>query len=283
MTWNNLALARGQFDLPVFPQPYEANESELDDFIVFLEHLSKKLDVLFDTTSDEVQEKVGNFMHTLVAARTNAAQRVVLARISSRARDLMAEMMQSNGVSQRFHVEATPLNKPGDMRWTNGTDGKHDQMTFRTLMPLHYCLDVMKRADRDFFGNVGGIRCDSRAMNSPDTVLYSLRADGLSPLEWEKLGSSWIEIRSLEFALDYTEDMIQFHLYPPNLEVFPGGMDREMLLQRLVDQWADLLTACKRAQMNVEDASAWPPQSHMPWIPQSLMDMPVVAWLGRQC
>ena len=260
--------------VPLFPQLYAPYISELNALLGYLDAKSPKFDVLFNITPGEVHEQVNDLIHTL---------RPDHAGLQNRALDLMKGMLNSNGDSQRFNVEASPLNKTGDMRWTSGTCTKITPFTFRTLMPLHYCLDVLQHADLDFFANTGGIRGDRRAMDWPDTAVYSLRADGPTPLEWEKVGSPWIEIRSLEFGLDYTEDMTQFHVLPPKPEVFSGRTDREMVLQGLIEQWADLLIAFKIAQMNEADASAWPPRSHMPWNVDCLMEMPVVVWLRRPC
>ena len=55
-----------------------------------------------------------------------------------------------------------------------------------------------------------------------------------------------------------------------------------MLVKRFADQWAEILLAYKKVHMNVEEDSAWPPKSHLPWIPNSLEDMPVVVWLRTQ-
>ncbi len=124
--------------------------------------------------------------------------------------------------------------------------------------------------------------CDYRVVGQPDTKLYSLRADGPKPLDWDSMGGPCVELKTLELALDYTRDMTRFQLLQPKMGVVSERQERHVVLRRLLDQWANLLTACKKAQMNVEDGSAWPPKSYMPWSPDSLDNMPVVVWLRRQ-
>jgi hypothetical protein len=119
-------------------------------------------------------------------------------------------------------------------------------------------------------------------MDPSDTMVYRLRAAGPQPLDWERVGAPWVEIKTVELALDNTKDMTRFQLLPPKLGTFSEDGERHRALRRLLEQWADLLTASKRAQMNVEDRSEWPPQSHMPWVVDTLENMPVVVWLRRQ-
>ena len=251
-------------------------------FLNYLECLLQQYAGPLDTTPDQVKEKVRELNDVLVEACAKTVQCTIVAGISSRARELLAEMVSSKGGIECFHEEKTPLRKEGHIRWMRGTNTKNRSRTFRALMPLHYCLDVLTHADLNFFASFGGVRCHYREVHQPDTVVYSLRADGPKPLDWEKVGGPWIEVKALEINLDYTKDMTRFLFRPPKWRSLSGQQEREVMLRRFLDQWTDLLTASKKAQMNVEDISAWPPQSHMPWRIDSLYNMPVVAWLRRQ-
>ncbi len=119
-------------------------------------------------------------------------------------------------------------------------------------------------------------------MEQSDTVVYSLRAPRPQPLDWKRVGAPWVEIKTVELALDYTQDMTRFHLLIPKLGLLSGQDTRPIVIRRLLGQWADLLTASKKAQLNVKDRSVWPPESYMPWVVDSLENMPVVVWLRRQ-
>ena len=252
-------------------------------FLNYLECLLQQYAGPLDTTPDQVKEKVRELNDVLVEACAKTVQCTIVAGISSRARELLAEMVSSKGGIECFHEEKTPLRKEGHIRWMRGTNTKNRSRTFRVLMPLHYCLDVLTHADLDFFASLGGVRCHWECLEQPNTVVYSLRAGGVTPLNWDIVGGPFIEIKALELGLDYTKDMHRFQLLTPKTTPHSDDKDaRDQTLTSYLERWVRLLTSTKKAQMNDEDKSRWPPRSHMPWRPASWRTMPVVVWLRKQ-
>jgi hypothetical protein len=111
--------------------------------------------------------------------------------------------------------------------------------------------------------------------------LKSKCSQGPRELKWESVGGPWIEIKAIELALNYMEDMTRFQLNQPKVH---GAKDarREEIAKDLLYMWVECILAAKRAQMNIELRSAWPKPEHIPWKINHLSDMPVVVWLRRQ-
>ena len=259
--------------------------TEISDSAVFasyLQTLSEKVDDLLDSAPDELRADLDTFIETLVQARARRERHAYVSSSSSQGRRLLAEMRESNGGSTCYIVEPTPRDRADD-RWTKGKNrAKKESRTWRTLMPLHFCLDILKNVDCDYFLDRGGFRCHWNALERPNTAVYLLLASEVKELNWGLLGREHVEIRSFELALDYSRDMTRLHVQQPKQGMLTPGHPREMLVKRFADQWAEILLAYKKVHMNVEEDSAWPPKSHLPWIPESLEDMPVVVWLRTQ-
>ena len=112
-------------------------------------------------------------------------------------------------------------------------------------------------------------------------VLKSKCSQGPRDLEWDSVGGPWIEIKAIELALNYMEDMTRFQLYQPKVHRAEDAR-REEIAKDLLYMWVECILAAKRAQMNIELRSAWPNEEHTPWKINHLSDMPVVVWLRRQ-
>ena len=100
-------------------------------------------------------------------------------------------------------------------------------------------------------------------------------------MKWDSVGGPWIEIKTIELALNYMEDMSRFQLYQPKLHKADEAR-REEIAKDLLDKWVECILAAKRSQMNIELNTAWPLPEHIPWQINQLSDMPVVVWLRRQ-
>ena len=144
---------------------------------------------------------------------------------------------------------------------------------------MSFVLNIFAKADLQHFAQECGIRCPWIELDG--TVVYNLRSKGPIPLNWNMIGGPWVEIKTMEFALDYTKVMECFQVTYVNTRGL-NEEDARKVSQRVLNQWAEVLSSTKKAQMHVEDALAWPPTSHMPWTPQNLLEMPVVVWLRRQ-
>jgi hypothetical protein len=112
-------------------------------------------------------------------------------------------------------------------------------------------------------------------------VLKSKCSQGPREMQWDLVGGPWIEIKTIELALNYMEDMTRFQLNQPKVH---GAKDarREEIAKELLYMWIDCIQAAKLSQMNIEPPTAWPQQEHIPWTIKDLSDMPVVVWLRRQ-
>jgi hypothetical protein len=112
-------------------------------------------------------------------------------------------------------------------------------------------------------------------------VLKSKCSRGPRYLDWDWVGGPRIEIKAVELALNYMEDMTRFQLNQPRVH---GATDahRQEIATKLLYKWIDCINAVKLAQMNVERTTAWPQQEHTPWEIRQHSDMPVVVWLRRQ-
>ena len=78
------------------------------------------MDDILESAPEEVGEELDTFIDALVTARARTAGHVVVTGISIEARRLLEEMKSSNRDSQCFKEEGIPLNKEGDIRWTQG-------------------------------------------------------------------------------------------------------------------------------------------------------------------
>ena len=118
-------------------------------------------------------------------------------------------------------------------------------------------------------------------LKTPKTVLQHVRGDRVVALDWELVGGPYVEIKTIEIALNYKDIMYRYQILQPTFQKAEQA-DREQVVRNLFGLWAELLMIEKRRQMNIEDRAAWPPLSFLPWDIHEVWDMPVVVWLRRQ-
>ena len=281
LTLGSENLAESEAELPNSHTAFLTTIMSPEVFAFYLVHLSQRVEDIYASASEELRGDLNTFIESLVTARAKTAACVVVEGISAEARQLLNAMKTANGESVCFHEISTPARH--SVQWTKGINTSNSSRSYRVLMPLAYCLHIFAKADLNHFALTGGVRCLWDCLEQPNTKVYSLRADGVTSLDWNKVGGPWIEIKTLELGLDYTKDMRRFGLLVPKTTPHTKERDgRDLILMRYLDQWVQLLTLTKKWQMNVEDNSRWPPESHRPWIPDSWRTMPVVVWLRKQ-
>ena len=151
-------------------------------------------------------------------------------------------------------------------------------------MPLSLAVNVFHEADVNHFLQYGSVRCHMGELPK----VWSLRAGGTTPWEsedWSDMGidesTAFLEVKAVELALNYTEHMTRFQLRRPNLT----GVPREKRSEHAKDMlkmWTKVMQSSKRAQMQTEQHSGWPPDDFRPWKIVKEEDMPMVLWIAEQ-
>ena len=168
-----------------------------------------------------------------------------------------------------------------DKRWTFGVNNAASSRTFRVVAPLSYVLDIFMKADLQWYTTECGICCHWEELDNPYASLYHVKSSGLFPVEWIKIGGPWVEIKSIELELNYTKHMYCYQM----LQIKAHGLtadEKQTCTRSLLDDWVEIITSTKQAQMQVNDETQWPPRSHLPWTPHTWQEMPIVVWLRRQ-
>ena len=156
------------------------------------------------------------------------------------------------------------------------------------LVPLQLAVQVFQKADAAHFYEKGTARFSVGDYCGPGNPrMVRVQVSAVSPwigvqCRFVELGLSCtrdgaatgvrlLEVTAVELGLDYTKQDTRFMLRRP--------ASREVGRQFLRG-WAKVLESTKLAQMQVEDAHAWPREAARPWKLTDLMSMPVLLW-GR--
>ena len=153
---------------------------------------------------------------------------------------------------------------------------------YRVLVPLNLAVQVFQKADpkQSFDNGTARFPVDQYRGPANPRMVRMNAWKGVSPwssVQWTfvPLGMSCpgdkrvLEVTAVQLGLDYTAWDIRYRLEkPPTQEVG----------QEFLGKWAKVLESTKLAQMQVEDARAWP--ASRPWIINKLGQMPVLLW-GR--
>ena len=173
------------------------------------------------------------------------------------------------------------------LREEAGTNNSTNSRTYRVPLPLWYFEDIFRQADLEYFGRYGGVRVHYMKLRDPWQGLYILRRtsdgrDELRPLRWDMIGRGpFVEVRTIEMALDYTSNMCRYQILQPNMHGMPAER-RPAKVQEMLNEWVDVVRAVKHAQMQCTARPEWPADCMLPWWPTCLEWMPVVCWLRKQ-
>ena len=90
-----------------------------------------------------------------------------------------------------------------------------------------------------------------------------------------------MEVKTVELALDYMNDMTRYQLLLPTT-TGTALNERHELVREVLSMWRKILYATKKEQMQVDDPGRWPTEDFLPWAVTDLDSMPVVVWIKRQ-
>ena len=117
---------------------------------------------------------------------------------------------------------------------------------------------------------------ERRRLQFPDFKIFLVRSSGLVPVEWEEVGKTWVEIKTVEVGRNYMESMRRFQLLQPH---FAQGQkthwERERVVRGLLDGWIELMTMSSTYYFEGGNVLS-------PWPKYSPECMPVVCWIRRQ-
>ena len=187
--------------------------------------------------------------------------------------------------TKAFDVVFTP--ESDDKRWKKGANSSTGSKTYRVVMPLEYFIDLFTQADLNYFEWHGGVRVHWQKLRKPWQKLFMLRktrdgSDEPCVLEWHRIGGGpYVEVRTIELALDYTSNMTRYQVLQPKLHGI-DPQERPKVLKRMLDGWVELVTTVKQAQMQCSSRREWPADRMLPWWPYKLPLMPVVCWVRKQ-
>ena len=229
--------------------------------------------------------EVRGYRRFLRDSRARLCNAMVLQKLNEKAVLLLQKLRTFHNSIKTFDVVRTPGLR--DKRWLNASNSGNRSKTYRCLLPLWYFLDVFNFADLEYFELHGGVRAHFMNLSKPWQELYILRVneDGkqeLRVLDWKAIGGGpFVEVRTIELALDYTSNMIRYQVLQPKFHGI-APEKRAEVLKEVLKEWMDLMLAVKSAQMQCTSSRVWPADSMGPWKAESLMWMPVVCWLRRQ-
>ena len=213
-------------------------------------------------------------------------QAVVVGELNAEGVRLLRTLRTFNASTKVFDVVSTPASR-FDKRFLSGTNNSTNSRTYRVTLPLWYFEDIFRQADLEYFGRYGGVRVHYKKLRNPWQELFILRRtpdgrDELRPLRWNMIGRGpFVEVRTIELALDYTSNMTRYQVLQPKLHGIPAEM-RPRKLQQMLNDWVEVVTAVKHAQMQCTARPEWPADCMLPWRPTTLPWMPVVCWLRKQ-
>ena len=212
-------------------------------------------------------------------------QAVVVGELNAKGIRKLRTLRTFNESRKVFDVVSTPESRL-DKRWFVGTNTGTSR-AYRVTLPLWYFEDIFRQADLEYFGQYGGVRVHYMKLRDPWQGLYILRRtsdgrDELRPLRWDMIGRGpFVEVRTIEMALDYTSNMCRYQILQPNMHGMPAER-RPAKVQEMLNEWVDVVRAVKEAQMQCTARPEWPADCMLPWWPTCLEWMPVVCWLRKQ-
>ena len=198
---------------------------------------------------------------------------------------MLRTLLTFHNSTKAFDVVFTPASD--NKRWATAASSTTGSKTYRVLMPLEYFIDLFTKADLSYFEHHGGVRVHWHQLRNPYQKLFMLRntrdgSDEPCVLEWGRVGGgSYVEVRTVELALDFTQNMTRYQVLQPKFH----GIDpkeRPAVLKEMLEGWVDLVTTVKKAQMEFTPTREWPAERMLPWWPTELSMMPVVCWVRKQ-
>ena len=167
----------------------------------------------------------------------------MLGSISLEAQQKLAELRTFNGSRKTFDEEETPPKVRGEQRWEMGRNTNSKSRSFRVLMPLSYFVDIMRKADTQWFVDKGGVACHWKDLANPDVPLFIITTAELKPLKWHDIGGPYVELKTIELALNFMEDMTRFQLNQPTMPNL-NREDKQDLIARFFSLWEASPTCC---------------------------------------
>ena len=161
-----------------------------------------------------------------------------------------------------------------DHRWHSGVNGQNKSRTYRVVAPLWYWKDIFRKADLSHFLTHAGVRMMRELLKEPEYVIYFVRSRGLDPVDWNEVGKTFVEIKTVEVGSNYTESMERFQIQQKHFEDNVAMVQREGLARGVLDQWIDLMCKSSSYYFQGRDVSS-------PWLISCPDDMPVVCWIRK--
>ena len=160
---------------------------------------------------------------------------------------------------------------PTHMSWDKGLMGTRSYVSLRCLMPLGVAWEIIQSADRERFRVNATIQVDIGRLSHENqtTSVYWLTKQKLIPSSLADLFGSRIITKTIEFSLNFNEQMHR-------IQLSPFGGDHEGC-GRYIEMLSDALVSEKHRQMQIEDAR--PP---LPWEVKDVWGMPVVLWIHKR-
>ena len=151
------------------------------------------------------------------------------------------------------------------------------------LMPLGQVLEILTSADLDHFVDQGGIRAQWNSLQERATGMFLVREGGVAESDKKATRGPHVEIKMFELGLDYDFELVRYMLAQRSFKkVASSHSGRLELARQTIHMWATVITAEKNWQMAAGNPRM-PDSTYLPWRAKSIYEMPVVAWLRRQC
>ena len=284
---------------PMCEEVLGKGESVLDDMEWYIQKAKEYLDELEDQVNQWEGESnrawwkefgftdaaIDEYMEFLRESKGYMVQAVVVTELNAKAVRMLRTLRTFNKSRKAYDVVNTP--ESDDTRWAFGSSKSTDSRAYRVVMPFWYFEEIFRKADLKYFEQYGGVRIDYKDLWNPWQKLFILARtrDGkneLRPLKWARIGGGqFVEVRTIELALDYTSNMTRYQILQPKLHGI-ATKQRPDVLRRMLDEWVAVVTAVKQAQMQCTWRHEWPPEDMLPWWPTTLQWMPVVCWVRKQ-
>ena len=111
-------------------------------------------------------------------------------------------------------------------------------------------------------------------LKEPEYVIYFVRSRGLDPVDWNEVGKTFVEIKTVEVGSNYTDSMERFQIQQKHFEDNVAMVQREGLARGVLDQWIDLMSKSSSYYFQGCDVLS-------PWLISCPDDMPVVCWIRK--
>ena len=182
--------------------------------------------------------------------------------------------------TRKMHEQSIPVlhmktPQKSDRRWYSGVNGQNKSRTYRVVAPLWYWKDIFRKADLSHFLTHAGVRMMRELLKEPEYVIYFVRSRGLDPVDWNEVGTTFVEIKTVEVGRNYMESMERFQLLQPHFAEKQATGQRQDVVRGLLDGWIELMTMSSSYYFEGGDVLS-------PWPKSSPECMPVVCWIRRQ-